>query len=145
MLLKRRTQHHLSALADLDLLADCGVDELEHAASLLTPIDIAAGEVLLRQDTVGREFLIVASGQLAVTRSSAGEAEFVTVVESGSVVGEMSLINRAPRSATVTTLTPVRLYAGTTQEFFAFLDAVPTAGRRILAAAQARERSNRAA
>lgn len=140
-----RTPDYLSSLAELDALAGCTRTELKNAARYLTLLHIPAGEIILRQDTPGREFLIVADGQLTVTRRDAATVHVLNVVSSGDVVGEMSLLHKAPRSATVTTLTPAKVYAGSAQEFFAFLDAVPAAAQRIVSTAAARQRTNIAA
>lgn len=140
-----RTPDYLAALAELDVLAECSRTELKHAARFLTRLHIPAGEVVLRQDTAGREFLIVADGQLTVTRRDAQSSTLLNVVSTGEIVGEMSLLHRTLRTATVTTLTPTTVYAGSVPEFFAFMDAVPSAAERIIATAAERQRSNVAA
>ncbi|MCU1392212.1 MAG: hypothetical protein JWM34_640 [Ilumatobacteraceae bacterium] len=140
-----RTPDHLQSLAELELLAGASLTELKQAAQLLTLVDIPAGEIVVRQDTHGREFLIVCGGELAVTRADADGVALLNVATRGDVVGEMALLHRTNRTATVTTCTPVRAYAGSTQEFFAFLDAVPTAAERIIATANERQRLNTAA
>ena len=138
-----RTPDYLHALAGLDVLAGCSRTELERVASLLTPLTIPAGATLLREHTSGREFLIVADGTLAVTTGSGDETTLLGTVGAGQVVGEMALLNRAPRTATVTTATPSTVYAGSSGEFFAFLRAAPTAAERIIATAKEREEAKR--
>jgi CRP-like cAMP-binding protein len=101
--------------------------------------------VVVRQDTPGREFLIVAEGQLTVTRDASDATELLNVVSAGDVIGEMSLLHGGPRTATVTTLTPAKVYAGSAQEFFAFMEAAPSAAERIIATAAQRRQSNVAA
>lgn len=140
-----RTPDYIASLAELDVLAECTRAELKNAARFLTQLQIPAGEIVVRQDTPGREFLIVADGQLTVTRGDAANTTLLNVVSTGEIVGEMSLLHGTPRTATVTTLTPTTVYAGSVQEFFAFLDAVPSAAERIIATAAERQRSNVAA
>lgn len=140
-----RTPDYIASLAGLDVLAECSRAELRSAARLLTLLRIPAGEVVVREDSVGREFLIVADGQLAVTRGESANTELLSVVSAGDVVGEMALLHGVPRSATVTTLTDATVYAGSAQEFFAFLEAAPSAAERIIATAAERKRSNIAA
>jgi len=145
---KRLIDHrdsYLGPLADLELLADCSRAELSNAASLLTQITVPAGETLLRENTIGREFLIVVDGMLEVTRRSGDGTELLGVVGAGDVVGEMSLLDRTPRSATVKTITPTTVFAGSAREFFALLNAVPSAAERISAIARERQQLNRAA
>jgi len=136
---------YLAPLAELELLADCSRTELTSAASLLTQLVVPAGETLLRENTIGREFLIVVDGMLEVTRNTGDGTQLLGVVGAGDVVGEMSLLDRAPRTATVKTITPTTVYAGSAREFFALLNAVPSARERIAAIARERQELNRAA
>lgn len=136
---------YLAPLADLELLADCNRAQLSQAASLLTQLVLPAGETLLRENTIGREFLIVVDGMLEVTRATSDGTQLLGVVGAGDVVGEMSLLDRTPRNATVKTITPTTVYAGSTREFFALLNAVPAARERIAAIARERQQLNRAA
>ena len=145
---KRQHDHrdsYLSPLAELELLADCTRAELSNAASLLTQLVLPAGETLLRENTIGREFLIIVDGMLEVTRRNGDDTQLLGVVGAGDVVGEMSLLDRTPRSATVKTITPTTVYAGSAREFFALLNAVPSAAQRIVATARERQELNRAA
>lgn len=140
-----RTPEYIASLARLDVLAGCSFPELRSASTLLTALEIPAGEIIVRQNTLGRDFVIVASGELTVTRTDGGDTQLLDVVSAGAVLGEMALLHGVPRSATVTTLTPARVYAGSRAEFFALLDAAPSAAQRILAAAAERQRQNIAA
>jgi len=132
-------------LAELQLFADIPSSQLRRASSLLTPVSVGAGEVLLTQGKVAREFLIVADGLVSVSRADDDGAEELTVVNPGEVLGEMSLLHGGPRSATVTTLVPTSLFVATPQEFFALLKAVPSAAEQIVRTANERLRANMAA
>jgi len=145
---KRQQDHrdsYLAPLAELDLLADCSRAELTNAASLLTQLVLPAGETLLRENTIGREFLIVVDGMLEVTRRTGDGTQLLGVIGAGDVVGEMSLLDRTPRTATVKTITPTTVFAGSAREFFALLNAVPAARERIAAIARERQELNKAA
>lgn len=132
-------------LAELPLFAESGRSELHRVSALLTPVSVGAGEVLLRQGSVGDEFLIVADGCVKVTRADHETSEVLAVVTAGDVLGEMSLLYRIPRSATATTLAPTTVYAATPREFFALMEAAPSAAERIVEAASLRLRANIAA
>ncbi|OWY60959.1 hypothetical protein B7486_66375, partial [cyanobacterium TDX16] len=58
----------------------------------------------------------------------------VTEVGPGAVFGEMALIDRAPRNATVTAKTPMRVLVLGQREFTGLLDESPGFTRSILAA-----------
>jgi Cyclic nucleotide-binding domain len=132
-------------LAELELFADIKRTELHRASALLTPVRLGAGRVLLKQGSVATEFLIVADGLVNVTRDDGHESKVLAMVTPGDVLGEMSLLHRVPRSATATTLVPTTVYAATPREFFALLEAVPSAAERIVEAATVRLRANMAA
>lgn len=132
-------------LAEAELFANSSRTEIQRAAALLTPVMLGAGEVLIRQGSPGSEFLIVADGLVNVTRDDGDDVEVLAVVTPGEVLGEISLLHRVPRSATATTLVPTTVYAATGREFFALLEAAPSAAERIVRAATDRMRANMAA
>jgi CRP-like cAMP-binding protein len=127
------------------MFAGSGKAELNAASALLTPVTVGAGRVLMRQGSVGDEFLIVADGLVHVTRDDDRSQSVVAVVTRGDVLGEMSLLHGARRSATATTLGPTTVYAATPREFFALMEAVPSAAQHIVEAANVRLRANMAA
>jgi CRP-like cAMP-binding protein len=132
-------------LADLDLVRGSSARELRNAQGLLTLLTIPAGNVVVREDTIGQEFMIVVDGTFSVTRQSGTDIERLATIGGGEVVGEMALLNGAPRSATVTTITPATAYVGNIREFYEFLRTVPIAAERILATARERSAANVAA
>jgi len=132
-------------LTELALFAGSGKAELDRAAGLLTLVTLDAGKVLMRQGSYGNEFLIVADGQVEVTRDDDPDEKVLAVVTKGDVLGEMSLLHRVPRSATAITRVPTAVWAATPREFFALMDAVPSAAEHILETATARQRANLAA
>jgi len=130
-----------SSLARLELFADASPAELRRIGSLLTLLSLDAGEVLIREGTIGLEFLIIASGQATVT----ADGHALAVLGSGDFVGEMALLERVPRSATVIADTPISFYVCNSAEFATLLDVAPSVRAKVIAAARAREDANRAA
>jgi len=64
-------------------------------------LQLAGGETLMRQGEPGEELYLLVSGRLRVYIEEEGVRRIVREVPRGEVVGEMSLIADAPRSATV--------------------------------------------
>jgi CRP-like cAMP-binding protein/Fe-S-cluster-containing hydrogenase component 2/thioredoxin reductase len=60
-----------------------------------------AGEVVLAEGDTGKDVYIVRRGSMVVEKAIAGRQVFLSYVPAGSYVGEMALIDNAPRSATV--------------------------------------------
>jgi cGMP-dependent protein kinase 2 len=86
---------------------------LQIFGSGLTPDDIAelvagaevqtrrAGEIVLAEGDAGTDIYIVRRGSMIVQKTIAGKPVFLSYLPAGSYVGEMALIDGAPRSATV--------------------------------------------
>jgi hypothetical protein len=76
---------------------------LERLATGMTPFSAAAGQTLMREGEAGETFVIVASGEVEV--SVGGEP--MQRLGEGTGLGEIALLRRSPRTATVTALTDV--------------------------------------
>ncbi len=116
-------------VARLALFAGCSRVSLRRVRSLLTPILLPAGEVVIDLGAPPREFAVIADGEVSVADVTGRE---VAVLGAGAIVGELSLLRDQPTDATITTLTPVVVYVGNRREFFAMLDAAPEVERRVL-------------
>jgi CRP/FNR family cyclic AMP-dependent transcriptional regulator len=86
-----------------ELLAGCllfkGIDAegLAKLAALATPVDFPAGHVIARQGEIGTGFFVVVSGEVRVVRDGA----VVAHLGPGEFFGELSVLDRMPRNATV--------------------------------------------
>jgi CRP-like cAMP-binding protein len=68
--------------------------------------DVAAGAAIIREGEHGDRLWCIASGEVEVRR----HGTVIARLGPGATIGEMELIDLQPRSATVTALTPCRLY-----------------------------------
>lgn len=102
--------------------------DLELLASLFDELHLDAGEALLREGQPATELFLIVDGEAAV---SLGDHALATLGP-GEFVGEMTLFDRAPCSATVTALTPMRTLVAGAQSFGALLDH-PAVLRRLAA------------
>lgn len=112
-----RSRHPLGKLPLLDGASDAVVERL---ASLMTGIDVPAGRVLVTEGALNRQFVMIESGTVQVTRGS----EHVADLGPGDFVGELSLLGNGTANATVTTTSDVRAYVSTTAEFDGLLHSV---------------------
>lgn len=78
---------------------------------------IPKGTVLIRAGEEPREFFILHSGKVEVTRERGGRAARVAVLGRYDVFGEMALVEDRPRSATVTALEDCSLFHLTRRDF----------------------------
>jgi CRP/FNR family transcriptional regulator, cyclic AMP receptor protein len=102
----------------------------------LEEVTVPAGRVLCEQGTIGREFFIIVMGEAAVRRNN----RKVATLGPGQYFGELALLDRRPRSATVTSETEMDLLVLGQRQFNGVLDAVPALSRKMLAAMATRLR-----
>ena len=105
----------VALLRSLPHFADLPGPALETLASALERVDAAPGDVIIRQGEPGDRFYAIADGAVAVSvdgrpRGSRGR---------GTGLGEIALLRRVPRTATVTAETPVILFALDSATFLA--------------------------
>jgi CRP-like cAMP-binding protein len=108
-------------LAALPVFAGLPPRELARLAPLLDEVAVPAGRELIRRGAVGREFLFLVSGHVRVHR----DGDTLALLGPGDLVGEVSLLRRERRNASVTTVTPVRALVGSAQVAEAVLHATP--------------------
>jgi CRP/FNR family cyclic AMP-dependent transcriptional regulator len=122
-------QTKLQHLAGVALFEGCSKKELEKVAAAGDEILMTAGSVIVDQGQTGREAFVVLSGSVQVTRSKRKVAD----LGPGAVVGELSLLDHGPRTATVTCVTDCELLVIDQRNFRAVLQEVPTMAVKLLA------------
>ena len=91
-----------------------------------------AHSILFFEGDEAHEVIVVGSGELKVSHTVDGREVLLDVLTDGDVLGELSAIDGHPRSATVTTLTPVEVTAIPAAGFMAFLVEHPDAGLTLM-------------
>jgi CRP/FNR family cyclic AMP-dependent transcriptional regulator len=127
-------------LARVPLFAGLSRPELQRIAALTTERRAAAGDVLTREGDPGTELFLVATGEAEVRRRN----RRVAVLTAGDVFGELALLDRGRRSATVVAKTPMRLLVLSELDFTALLDEIPALPHKLLALLAARLRATTA-
>ena len=77
-------------------------DALDGLAAAVRPVQFARGAVIVRQGELGQSLFIIVDGAVAVSVRERSGDQRVAEVGRGDIVGEMSLLTGARRSATVT-------------------------------------------
>jgi MFS family permease len=118
----------LRRVSRLPLFAGVPPAALEVAAARLVAVDVAAGEIVIREGDPADRFYIIESGSFAVDQAdpTTGAARRLRVMGPDEVFGELGLMHRAPRSATVTAVAAGRLLALDGPEFLELLGAGPS-------------------
>jgi CRP-like cAMP-binding protein len=120
----------VEALKRAPLFQGLSRKELSELAKVTEDMDVGAGEVLCKEGVSGQEFFVIMEGQVEITRRGQPIATF----GSGEFVGEVSLIEDVPRTATVTAKTPLRFFVMTRRAFLRLLDSNPQVERKVLRA-----------
>ncbi len=111
----------LDHLRAVRLFRNCSHKQLEHVASIVDEIDVEPGRVLCKQGETGHEAFVIVSGEASVT----GDGATFDNVGPGTLVGEISLIDHGPRTATVTAVSPMQLMVVPGNRFAQLLEEVP--------------------
>jgi CRP/FNR family cyclic AMP-dependent transcriptional regulator len=112
------------------LFSSCTASELRKIRSSLDEIEVPKGKVLVEEGRIGLEFFIVVTGTAVVTRNR----KKVATLGPGDYFGELALLDRRPRSASVTSQTDLDVLVLSQRQFNGLLQSVPTIGRKMLAA-----------
>jgi len=104
----------------------------------LEEVTVPAGRMLCEQGTIGREFFLIVAGQASVRRNN----RKVATLGPGQYFGELALLDRRPRSASVVSDTEMTLLVLGQREFNGVLDTVPALSRKLLAAMATRLRDS---
>jgi CRP/FNR family transcriptional regulator, cyclic AMP receptor protein len=92
-------------LKSIPLFEEVGDEELAQIAPFAREVSVEAGKVLVREGDFSYEFMAIEEGEAEVTRGG----EHVADLGPGDFFGEMGLLERTLRNATVTAKTPMRL------------------------------------
>jgi MFS family permease len=121
----------IALLRSLPLFAELPAPPIEGLAAALTPVEVPAGAVLIRQGEPGDAYYAIAAGELDVQQ----DGHLLRRCGRGDGVGEIALLRDVPRTATVTAHTPATVYRLNREHFLtAVLGHAPTqqqAGRII--------------
>lgn len=116
-----RADAKVELLRHLPLFELCSKRDLRRIAALAVERDVEEGAELIREGEPGSEFYVVVEGDVDVRR----RGRRVARLGAGSYVGEIALLSRSPRTATVVAVTPLRVLSIAGRDFVELLDAIP--------------------
>ncbi|HVF75185.1 MAG TPA: cyclic nucleotide-binding domain-containing protein [Acidimicrobiales bacterium] len=123
-----RKKDYLEHLARVPMFSACSKKELEMIARQAEELDVPAGETLIKQGASGRDFFVVVEGKAAVTR----DGKDVGTVGAGNFFGELALLDKSPRNATVTASTAMRVFVLTQPSFHGLLATIPSLSNKVM-------------
>jgi CRP/FNR family transcriptional regulator, cyclic AMP receptor protein len=90
---------------------------------------VGAGEVVIKEGETGNEFFVIMDGQAQVRRGG----KKVATLGPGQFFGDLAVLDKAPRNATVTAETPMALLVLGQREFSALIEEAPGFAHKLLA------------
>ena len=127
---------YLDHLAQVPLFAACSRKELQTIAKASDEVTVPSDKVLVEQGASGRECFVIVEGTASVRRNG----RKVATLGPGSYFGELSLLDKGPRTATVTADTPLTVLVLGPREFSSVLDSVPGLSHKLLSTLASRVR-----
>jgi CRP-like cAMP-binding protein len=126
----RGSNSKIELIKRVPLFSKLSKTRLKEVASIADEIDLPQGKNLTREGERGREFFVLIEGGAEVRK---GERR-VNTLGPGDFLGEISLITKVPRTATVTTSEPTRLLVITDRAFAQLLRDSPEISQGVLEA-----------
>jgi CRP/FNR family transcriptional regulator, cyclic AMP receptor protein len=123
-----------SRLRSIPLFEEVGDEELSQIAPFANEVSVEEGKVLVREGDFSYELIAIEEGSAQVTRGG----ELVADLGPGDFFGEMGLLERTLRNATVTAKSPMRLITLTGWDLKRVERAAPEAIERVRAALEER-------
>jgi CRP/FNR family transcriptional regulator, cyclic AMP receptor protein len=122
-------KQHLEHLRGVSLFVSCTDKELAKIAKASDEVSVAAGTTFVDQGQTGREAFVLLSGSATVRRNG----KKIATLGPGAVIGELALLDRGPRTASVTADVDSAVLVIDQRHFTPILDEVPTLSHKILA------------
>jgi CRP-like cAMP-binding protein len=127
---------YLEHLRNIPLFSACSNKDLEKIAKAGDEVVMPSGSLIVDQGQTGREAFVIISGTAVVKRNG----KKVANLGPGSVVGELSLLDHGPRTATVVAESEVTLFVISQRHFLGVIDDVPALAHKLLASLAGRIR-----
>jgi CRP-like cAMP-binding protein len=126
----------LDQLANVRLFSNLTKKELAAVGRASDELEVDAGRILVREGATGHEFFLILDGEAVVKRAG----RKIASLGPGQYFGELALLDRAPRNASVIADTPMRLLVLAQREFNDLLENVPVLAMKMLRIMAARLR-----
>ncbi|HQU35919.1 MAG TPA: cyclic nucleotide-binding domain-containing protein [Anaerolineales bacterium] len=123
---------NLSDLRKSALFEGLTDQELQQLMEDAKPVSLRAGEFLMKQGDDGDAAFVVVSGEFEVSKQSGQSLIKIDVRNPGDVLGEMALLSRSPRSASVLAITDCEVLRIAPDAFENLLSTSSTAALAVL-------------
>jgi signal transduction histidine kinase len=119
-------------LGELPLLAGLSTADLVDLVRRARRLNVPAGEFVIREGTPSDGLYLLLDGELEVTRREGERNVVLAVYGPGVFLGEMSLVEQVPRSASIRSVSDSTLLVIEPAEFYRLLQISPAASATVL-------------
>jgi len=127
------SDHAPKLLKELEIFSELNQKELEDVASLAQIRNIPTDSTIFHEGDDADAIFVVVNGKVKIVTTSSDGKEFIlTILGAGQVFGEMGLLEAAPRSASVVTITEVELLVINRADFDHLLKSSPGISRKLM-------------
>jgi len=117
----------VEVIRKVPLFSRLSTRRLREIAALADEVDLPAGKVLAKEGDRGREFFALVDGEVEVEQGG----RLVRRMKAGDFFGEIALVTKMPRTATVTATTDVRVLVITERDFGGLIKQTPEVARGV--------------
>jgi CRP/FNR family transcriptional regulator, cyclic AMP receptor protein len=118
----------LESLAKIRLFAALNKKDLQLVGRAAEEVQVPAGRCLVEQGKPGHEMYVILEGEAAVKKNG----RKIATLGPGKYFGELAVLTRAPRNATIESATDMTLLVMGQREFAGVLDEVPGLAHKLL-------------
>ena len=119
---------HDEFLSRVPIFANCTPDEIAAVGAVAQESFFQPGQIIVTQGTPGQAFYLILSGRVEILRDGVSLGAFGP----GDFFGEMSLLDQAPRSATIRALDATNCLMLSSWDFKALLERHPSIAVKLL-------------
>jgi CRP-like cAMP-binding protein len=129
----QRNREAIESLRSIPLFQSVCDEDLESIANLLIERRFPNGKTIVEEGLPGDYMYVIREGRVKVTKLSGdGREKILEMLEAGDFFGEMALLDRAPRSASVKALEETRIFALARADFLSLIKKSPDLAMAVI-------------
>lgn len=118
----------ITVLKKIPIFAHLTYNELIRVLGVTRLTQISAGQTIIKEGDQGDEFFIILAGDISVEKNG----QRIALLSAGTHIGEMAMVDNAPRSASAIALSDVNLLIMRREGFFAIIRTEPVIASKLL-------------
>ncbi len=119
---------HEAFVARVPIFGNCSADEIQAITAVAQEGFFQPGQIIVTQGTPGQAFYLILEGRVEILRDGKSLGAF----GKGDFFGEMSLLDQAPRSATIKAIEQTECLMLSSWDFKALLERYPSIAVKLL-------------